>query len=298
MRFLRPLLAAALAVCLLAFAAPPASARLMIQIDKSSQRMTVSLDGEPIHTWPVSTGLRAYDTPSGSYTPFRLEEDHYSKEWDDAPMPHSIFFTRQGHAIHGTSHVRNIGRPASHGCVRLEPENARALFDLVRRVGLPNTRVVLAGVTPATSPPAVARRRPPEYGEQPGYVERAPSPYEPRSYPYEQRPYEGRPYETRPYDSRQYDQRPYEARPYESRPSERPYEQRPSDPRQADPRQADPSYDDRAPPYGPRRGERVAPRERTGYWIVRPDGSREFVDRERDSRPPPPPYFFGRPPGY
>ena len=95
--------------------------------------MVVSQDGVRIHVWPVSTGLRRYDTPSGSYTPFRMEKDHFSREWDDAPMPHSVFFTKQGHAIHGTDHVRNLGRPASHGCVRLERPNAAALF----RLGFP-----------------------------------------------------------------------------------------------------------------------------------------------------------------
>jgi hypothetical protein len=90
-----------------------------------------------------------------------MEKDHFSREWDDAPMPHSIFFTRQGHAIHGTEHRRKIGQPASHGCVRLEPENARVLFGLVRQEGMANTRVVLFGVTPgATRAPEVARRAP------------------------------------------------------------------------------------------------------------------------------------------
>ena len=160
MRHFRALLAPLCGALLAALVASPASARLLIEIDKSAQRMTVSQDGEPFHGWPVSTGMRAYETPSGAFTPFRLEKDHFSREWDDAPMPHSIFFTERGHAIHGTTHVRNIGRPASHGCVRLEPENARVLFDLVRRTGLANTRVVLMGETPEPRGPAMARRAP------------------------------------------------------------------------------------------------------------------------------------------
>jgi hypothetical protein len=155
---LRPLVAAIAATCFFAF---PAAAKLLIEIDKSAQRMIVSQDGARLHVWPVSTGLRAHDTPAGSFTPFRMEKDHFSREWDDAPMPHSIFFTRQGHAIHGTEHRRKIGQPASHGCVRLEPENARVLFGLVRQEGMANTRVVLFGVTPgATRAPEVARRAP------------------------------------------------------------------------------------------------------------------------------------------
>ena len=95
-----------------------ASAALLISIDKTAQQMTVSIDDETLYTWPVSTGRRGYDTPSGTFTPFRMERDHYSREWDDAPMPYSMFFTQRGHAIHGTNH-RITGQAASHGCVRL-----------------------------------------------------------------------------------------------------------------------------------------------------------------------------------
>ena len=137
-------------------AALPARAALLIEVDKATQQMTVSRDGETLYTWPVSTGIASYDTPSGDYKPFRMERDHFSREWDDAPMPNSIFFTAKGHAIHGTEHLRNIGRPASHGCVRLEPKNARVLFDLVRLEKMANTRVVLTGEIPAGEAPAVA----------------------------------------------------------------------------------------------------------------------------------------------
>jgi hypothetical protein len=152
---------------LLVFGALPPVAPPLIEIDKSSQRMTVSQDGVQLYNWPVSTGLRAHDTPAGTFTPFRMEKDHYSKEWDDAPMPHSIFFTTRGHAIHGTEHARNIGRPASHGCVRLERENARVLFGLVKQEGMANTRVVLTGTVPSANAPAMVRRVP-NY-QQPGY---------------------------------------------------------------------------------------------------------------------------------
>ena len=122
-----------------------ASAALLIQIDKSAQTLTVIRDGVILETWPVSTGKSEHPTPSGSFTAFRMEADHYSKEWDDAPMPHSIFFTKQGHAIHGSFEVKRLGSPASHGCVRLAPANAAVLFALVTEEGLPNTKVVLTG---------------------------------------------------------------------------------------------------------------------------------------------------------
>jgi hypothetical protein len=77
-----------------------------------------------------------------------MEADHFSREWDDAPMPHSIFFTQIGHAIHGSFDVKRLGRPASHGCVRLHPDNAAILFKLVRAEKMANTRVVLTGTIP------------------------------------------------------------------------------------------------------------------------------------------------------
>ena len=125
-----------------------AASDLSILIDKTHQRMRVVADGVEIHNWPVSTGLPRHFTPSGSFVASSMNEIWYSKEWDDAPMPHSIFFTREGHAIHGSDAVKRLGRPASHGCVRLSPQNAQILFGLVEQVGLPNTEVILTGKTP------------------------------------------------------------------------------------------------------------------------------------------------------
>src|ERR1700757_2658409 len=116
-----------IALVLIGLAGGPAEASVLIRIDKSSQRMTAAVDGVPRWTWPVSTGRPGYDTPSGPFTAFRIGAHQFSKEWDDAPMPHSIFFTPKGHAIHGYLDTRHIGSPASHGCVRLAPENAAKL---------------------------------------------------------------------------------------------------------------------------------------------------------------------------
>jgi hypothetical protein len=140
-----------------AILAAPAHAALLIHIDKSAQRMTVVQDGETLYVWPVSTGIARYDTPAGEFKPFRMERDHFSREWDDAPMPYSIFFTMKGHAIHGTNH-RSLGRPASHGCVRLSVAHAARLWTLVRREKMANTRVILDGVTPDSGAPAMAGR--------------------------------------------------------------------------------------------------------------------------------------------
>ena len=128
--------------------ASPARADLVITVDKSAQQMTVADDGTVLYTWPVSTGMADYDTPTGEFKPFRMERDHFSREWDDAPMPYSIFFTQEGHAIHGSNDVKHLGRPASHGCVRLSHPHAATLFSLVQQEGISNTRVVLTGEIP------------------------------------------------------------------------------------------------------------------------------------------------------
>jgi lipoprotein-anchoring transpeptidase ErfK/SrfK len=134
----------ALAVSTVASAAQ-AGAAVQVTIDKSTQHMMVQVDGSLRWVWPVSTGRPGHDTPSGHYTAFRMEADHFSKEWDDAPMPHSIFFSQTGHAIHGYLNTRRIGTPASHGCVRLAPANAARLYALVEKEGLSSTRVVVTG---------------------------------------------------------------------------------------------------------------------------------------------------------
>lgn len=147
--------ASALMTAFALFAASSAQAAVSITIDKNNQLMTVAVDGVPKYTWPVSSGLPNYETPNGSFKAFRMEADHYSKEWDDAPMPHSIFFTKTGHAIHGTDAVKRLGNPASHGCVRLSRENAATLFALVKEQGVLNTTVTLTG----SSQVALARRK-------------------------------------------------------------------------------------------------------------------------------------------
>ena len=138
-------LAAALVVSFTVFAAEASAKRVEIIISKVSQKMTVKVDGDTEYVWPVSTGAPGYETPGGTFKPFRMEAEHYSKEWDDAPMPHAIFFTTRGHAIHGSFHVKSLGRRASHGCVRLAPENARTLFSIVNSAGMSNTSVTLKG---------------------------------------------------------------------------------------------------------------------------------------------------------
>jgi len=153
----RSLVCISLAAAAVLALAAAARAEVLIRVDKAAQIMTVDVDGSQRYAWPVSTGIASYDTPAGEFKPFRMERTHFSREWDDAPMPHSIFFTQEGHAIHGSYHVKNLGRPASHGCVRLAPEHAALLFALVRQHKMANTRVTLVGDIPKTNE-LVARR--------------------------------------------------------------------------------------------------------------------------------------------
>src|SRR5579872_3497886 len=143
------------ATTLMLFAAGAAQAKVSITVDKDNQMMTVAVDGVDRYHWPVSTGNPSHETPNGSFRTFRMEADHFSKEFDDAPMPHSIFFTKIGHAIHGTESERSLGMPVSHGCVRLSRANASTLYALVEKEGVLNTTVTLTG----SSQIALARGR-------------------------------------------------------------------------------------------------------------------------------------------
>ncbi len=152
-RLISPLAAATVAVSLFGQAA---NADLLIEIDKSAQRMTVTVDGAQLYKWPVSTGANGYDTPSGAFRPFRMEIDHTSDEYENAPMPYSIFFTMTGNAVHGTEYERDLGHAVSHGCVRLSVNNAATLWALVKQQKMANTSVVVTGQVPGSKPSTVA----------------------------------------------------------------------------------------------------------------------------------------------
>lgn len=113
---------------------------LSITIDLSNQEMSVRQYGVLRHIWLVSTARRGYRTPVGIFRPYLLKRMHYSSRYDWAPMPFSIFFYK-GYAIHGTTETRRLGRPVSHGCVRLHPDHARRLYRLVKRHGYASTRI-------------------------------------------------------------------------------------------------------------------------------------------------------------
>jgi lipoprotein-anchoring transpeptidase ErfK/SrfK len=115
-----------------------AHAQIVAKINLSNQRMDVYVDGAARYTWPVSTARPGYRTPVGTFKPTALVRYHRSTIYDGSPMPHSIFFLR-GYAIHGSYEIKHLGRPASHGCIRLHPANAAALYSLVKQRGAGNT---------------------------------------------------------------------------------------------------------------------------------------------------------------
>lgn len=138
---------AVIAAAFVCFAAPPrAEAGVTVTVDKTAQSLTVEVNGVTRYQWPVSTARWGYNTPNGSYRPQRLERQWYSRKYDWSPMPYSIFFAG-GYAIHGSYEVSRLGRPASHGCIRLHPNNAAILFDLVRR-NVGDTRIHVTGAGP------------------------------------------------------------------------------------------------------------------------------------------------------
>lgn len=158
---------------------PKPAVTLSIDIDLTRQTMTVA-DGKARHQWMVSSGARDYPTPTGMFRPQWMAKMWYSRKYDDAPMPHAIFFSG-GAAIHATSSTGRLGQPASHGCVRLAPANAQLLYGLVNRHGMASTRIVVHGRpkfydVPVASraeraPRLAAAPRPiyPGYGVPPGY---------------------------------------------------------------------------------------------------------------------------------
>jgi len=132
----------ALAALVFVLATTGASAGIVARIDISKQTMTVVEDGNVLYSWSVSTARKGYRTPRGTFHPIRMHKMWYSHKYHMSPMPYSIFFYG-GYAIHGTNAIKYLGRPASHGCIRLHPSHAKTLYNLVRSHGARNTRIVL-----------------------------------------------------------------------------------------------------------------------------------------------------------
>jgi len=123
------------------FFASEANAEIDIVVDISDQTMYVETPLDA-YEWPVSTGRTGYRTPTGVFQPYMMKKMHYSSKYENAPMPNSIFFYG-GYAIHATNAVNRLGSPASHGCVRLHPQNAKWLFRMIQEYGKENTFIYI-----------------------------------------------------------------------------------------------------------------------------------------------------------
>lgn len=119
------------------------ASNIVAKISLSSQTMTVSQDGIVKYRWPVSTARKGYVTPVGNYSAKWLSRNHRSRKYDNAPMPFAIFF-KGGYAVHATFDLKRLGRPASHGCIRLHPDNAARLYSMTVSNGLSRTRIVIS----------------------------------------------------------------------------------------------------------------------------------------------------------
>jgi hypothetical protein len=135
-----------LAVLVLSVFAGAAHAGVDVKVDIPAQRMSVTTTDGEVYDWKISSGRKGFRSPNGVYRPTRLEKNWYSRKYGGA-MPYSVFF-RGGYAIHGTGAVGALGRPASHGCIRLHPANAAKLFALVKKHGASQTRIALNGAAP------------------------------------------------------------------------------------------------------------------------------------------------------
>jgi len=118
------------------------AAQLVAKIDISDQRLYLYRNGFRTNSWKISTARRGYRTPTGRYRPQRMYKRYFSRKYHGSPMPHSVFF-KGGYAIHGTNYIKSLGRPASHGCIRLHPGNAKRFYSLIKRYGAKNTRIVI-----------------------------------------------------------------------------------------------------------------------------------------------------------
>ena len=136
---------------------PPLPPSMTVSIDLAQQTMVVSENGEVRYSWPISSGTSQFPTPRGTFRPQWTAKMWYSRKYDMAPMPHAVFING-GVAVHGTQHISALGNPASHGCIRLAPGNARTFYNLVQRHGLKRVKVAVHG-TPKWRAPAIASRK-------------------------------------------------------------------------------------------------------------------------------------------
>ena len=115
-----------------------------IQVVKSSQHAYLYLNGSLASSWLVSTGKPGYDTPNIDRHPDgRIYDAYTSTKYPDGDynglgnMPYAVFISG-GYALHGTPRGNwpKLGHTASHGCIRMHPDNAYYFNRLVRQNGI------------------------------------------------------------------------------------------------------------------------------------------------------------------
>lgn len=163
---------------------------LFADIDLAKQRMTVSDKNGVVGSWKISSARGGYETPVGTYTVNWTSKMHYSRQYHWSPMPYSVFFNR-GVAVHGTNAISRLGHPASHGCVRAHPKDAKKFYNLVHKHGLKLTKITVHGTPPYT--PAVAERPRRRYREPTfspfGFFAAQPPVYRPKQRRYRRQQY-------------------------------------------------------------------------------------------------------------
>lgn len=118
---------------------------------KAEQQLYLYVDGKLEATWPVSTGTPGHGTPDFDKNPNgRIYTRYSSRKYPGGDyeglgnMPYAVFI-EGGFAIHGTGRGNwsKLGRRASHGCIRLHPDNAKIFNSLVRENGIYNTWITV-----------------------------------------------------------------------------------------------------------------------------------------------------------
>lgn len=116
------------------------ASQVVAMVDLSKQRMSVFVEGKKKYVWRVSTGKDGWRTKTGQYTPYKMQRQFYSKKWNMS-LPYLVWIGSDGTAVHGTTYHSRLGRPASHGCIRLSISNAAKFYKLVEQYGMWGTRV-------------------------------------------------------------------------------------------------------------------------------------------------------------
>ncbi len=124
---------------------------LFVYVNKDAQTLYLYNRGELIGEWDVSSGEGQYETPDFDRRPNgRIYNAYTSKRFPGGNyqglgnMPYAVFI-EGGYAIHGTTvgNWEKLGQKASHGCIRIHPDNAKFLNSLVRQYGISNTWILV-----------------------------------------------------------------------------------------------------------------------------------------------------------